>query len=101
MKKDIIRILVKLPGRPLQLGAIPNELRAFQEAVSGYIEAVPLRPDLAMIVNEEGKLNGYEDMIFGPCLIVGVDGEDFTDCPLSQEDLQDYFDGLKEEHYGQ
>lgn len=112
MKKDIIKVLVKQPGRPLQLGAIPNELHAFQEAVDGYIEAVPLRPDLVMIVNEEGKLNGmqynfrinlngYEDMIFGPCLIVGVDGEDFTDCPLSQEDLQDYFDGLKEEGYGQ
>lgn len=112
MKKDIIKVLVKQPGRPLQRGMIMNELHAFQEAVGGYIEAVPLRPDMAMIVNEEGKLNGmqynfridlggYEDMIFGPCLIVGVDGEDFTDCPLSQENLQDYFDGLKEEGYGQ
>lgn len=109
---DIIKCLVKQPGKQLQLGAIPNTLHAFQEAVGGYIEAIPLRPDLVMIVNEEGKLNGmqynfridmgsYWDMIFGPCLIVGVDGENFTDCPLSQEDLQDYFDGLKEEGYGQ
>ncbi len=52
MKKDIIKVLVKLPWRPLQLGAIPNELHAFQEAVGGYIEAVPLRPDLAMIIKE-------------------------------------------------
>lgn len=110
MKKDIIKVLVKKPGRPVQLGAIPNTLRAFQGAVGGYIEAVPLRPDLVMIVNDEGKLNGmqynfrinlngYEDMIFGPCLIVGVDGEEFDDCPLSQEDLQDYFDGLEEERH--
>lgn len=109
---DIIKCLVKQPGKQLQLEAIPNTLHAFQEAVGGYIEAIPLRPDLVMIVNEEGKLqglpynfrinlNGYEDVIVGPCLIVGAKGEEFADCPLSQKDLQDYFDGLEEEHrYG-
>lgn len=109
---DIIKCLVKQPGKQLQLGAIPNTLHAFQDAVGGYIEAIPLGPNLVMIVNEEGKLqglpynfrinlNGYEDVIVWPCLIVGAKGEEFADCPLSQKDLQDYFDGMKEEGYGQ
>ena len=106
--KNEIYALYKRPGKSLTEVRVPNELHAFQEAVGGYIEAVPLRPDLVMLVNEEGKLNGmqynfrinlngYEDMIFGPCLIVGVDGEDFTDCPLNKVDLVGWLMGMETE----
>lgn len=96
MKKDIIKVLVKQPGRPLQLGAIPNELRAFQKAVGGYVEVVSLRPDLAMIVNEEGKLRGLPknfwmevigDYIVGTAVFVGVDGDEFDDVPVTLSGL--------------
>ena len=71
---------------------IENTLEALQRAVCGYIECLPLIPDRAvMIVNEEGLLRGMVPnrsasrgagmMIVGPALIVGVDGEEFTDVP--------------------
>lgn len=76
---------------------IENTLEALQHAVDGYIETVPIRfipPDKAvMIVNEEGRLKGmtmnrtaslYADrLIVGNALVVGVDGDVFTDVPES------------------
>lgn len=72
---------------------IDNTLEALQRAVDGYIEAITLVPNKAvMIVNEEGKLRRmYPNIlasaiagtqIVGTALIVGVDGEEFTDIPL-------------------
>lgn len=84
---------------------IPNELETLQEKVGGYIEAVPMKimisADIRMLVNEDGRdglhepnriasyyysgiTNQYLSMwdprvIVGPALIVGVDGEEFTD----------------------
>lgn len=71
---------------------IENELEALQEAVDGYIETVTLIPDkVEMIVNEEGLIKGMKQnfvasVIAGTCivgnaLIVGVDGENFSDVP--------------------
>ena len=70
---------------------VENDLHALQKAVGGYIETVPLSEDSVMIVDEEGMLKQYQhnDLasyisgvhIYGTALIVGVDGEEFTDCP--------------------
>lgn len=71
---------------------IENTLEALQAEVDGYIEAVTLIPDKAvMIVNEEGLLRGMapnpiasaaaNTQIVGTAIIVGVDGEEFTDVP--------------------
>lgn len=71
---------------------IENTLKAFQEAVDGYIENVTLIPDkAAMIVNEEGRLRGMGlnliatalvgHIIVGPALIVGINEEKYTDIP--------------------
>ncbi len=57
MKKDIIKVMVKQPGRPLQMGAIPNELHAFQEAVVWY-EARITKGKLLML---EAKI--HQDML--------------------------------------
>ena len=75
---------------------IENTLEALQAAVDGYIETVRLVPGRAvMIVNEEGLLremapNAIASLaagtqIVGPALVVGVDGEDFTDIPEDVE----------------
>lgn len=75
---------------------IENTLEAFQAAVDGYIEAVTLIPGKAvMIVNEEGRLRCMtpnpiasavaNTQIVGPAVVVGVDGEDFTDIPEDVE----------------
>ena len=71
---------------------IENTLEALQAEVDGYIEAVTLVPDQAvMIVNEEGVLRGMSPNsrasltagrpIFGNALVVGVNGDEFTDIP--------------------
>lgn len=57
--------------------------------MGGYIEAVTLMSDCALIVNEEGRLIGLPynctiidlDLV-GPVLVVGIKGEEFADCPL-------------------
>ena len=63
-----------------------------QKAVGGYIEAVyPYNEPVALIVNDEGKLNGSElnralrdnegqiyDIVAGDFLVVGLGEEDFA-----------------------
>lgn len=70
---------------------IPNTLEALQKEVGGYIETVTLSPGCVMIVDEEGRLKDKpfnrkaSDLsgvdIVGDALIVGVEGEEFTDVP--------------------
>lgn len=83
---------IKIEGRTVSEVKIDNTLEALQTAVDGYIETVTLIPGKAvMIVNEEGLLRGMapnpaasmiaRTKIVGPALIVGVDGEEFTDIP--------------------
>lgn len=75
---------------------IENTLEALQSVVDGYIEVVTLVPGKAvMIVNEEGLLRGMapntiasavaNTQIVGSAVVVGVDGEDFTDIPEDVE----------------
>ena len=83
---------LKLEGRAHEVIEIENTLEALQKAVGGYIETVRLRVDNAvMIVNEEGLLLGLPyntiasgfagQSIVGTAIIVGVNGEEFTDIP--------------------
>ena len=87
---------LKLEGTTVTQVEIENTLEALQAAVDGYIEAVTLIPGKAvMIVNEEGLLRGMAQnpiasavantQIVGPAVVVGVDGEDFTDIPEDVE----------------
>ena len=86
-----IRAMKVEPGKPITLIDMKNKLIAFQLQVGGYIETVPISEDSVMIVDEEGMLKNYQRNelasyisgvhIYGTALIVGVDGEEFTDCP--------------------
>ena len=68
---------------------VDNDLKVFQDLVGGNIEVITLTTDLAMVVNEEGRLLGLPDnentpkLFKGPLkgnfLIVGVNGDDFAD----------------------
>ena len=86
-----IRILQKrVQDKGFKEVIIPNRLESFQNLVGGPIETVTVATDCVVICNEEGRLQDLEcncsymgiDFV-GPILIVGVDGEEFTDSPWS------------------
>lgn len=107
-----INSIIKEPGKKARGHMIENSLEAFQAAVGGYIQTIPVMTDTVMIVNEEGKLldlphNFYIDNplpgeiffsstpnadtideIVGTVLIVGVteDRTEFTDLDLGVQD---------------
>ena len=84
--KEKMTVLYVKPGEKPKRIEIENDLEALQRAVGGYIEAVyPYEDPVALIVNEEGKLNGLPlnralrdedndiyDIVAGPFLVVGL-----------------------------
>lgn len=88
--------VLKLEGLSITETEIENTLEALQAAVDGFIEAVTLVQDRAvMLVNEEGLLRDLplnpvasavsNTQIVGTAIVVGVDGEEFTDIPEDVE----------------
>ena len=89
-----IGAIVKRPDE--RYGHITNiscTLKNLQNTVEGPIETITVGGGAICICNEEGKLRRlqknfqlgnwpYADTIVGTAIIVGVDGEDFGDCPL-------------------
>lgn len=81
-----MKAIRKKVGEPWEVIDIENDLSALQHEVGGYIEAVTLCDNMALIVDEEGILKGkkYNTTlagvhIVGTALLVGVDGDDFCD----------------------
>lgn len=81
-----MKIIMKKPGEKLEVIEIENKLSALQEAVGGYIQAVPITEDVCILCNEDGKLLGLPrnivlcgNTLVGTILIVGVAGEEFCD----------------------
>ena len=107
MDMEDITVLSVKPLREPCVITIPNKLRTMQDQVGGMIEAVyPFEDPVAIILNEEGKLNGsmpnrglYDssgnlyDVIAGTFLIVGLSEEDF--CSLSEELSEKYMEKYK------
>ena len=91
MNEKMTVLCVKSGEKPKRI-EIENDLDALQRAVGGYIEAVyPYEDPVALIVNEEGKLNGLPlnralrdedndiyDIVAGPFLVVGLGESNFT-----------------------
>lgn len=99
---EYITVIVKPPMRPAYQTVVKNTLEALQGLVGGYIETVPVGKAL-MLVNEEGKLRGLPvnlalgpELIVGPAVFVGVDGDEFVSCPVSWADLSQELDDLWE-----
>jgi len=90
--------------KPPFVKEIDPGLESLQSEVNGWIEAIyPFEDDVALICNEEGKINGLElnralrdengevlDAIAGPFLIVGLGDEDFIS--LSDDLIEKYRD---------
>lgn len=94
-----MEVIIKRPFEPVgRLKDVPNELKALQSMVGGYLEAVTLATDMCILCDEEGRLKGlpYNCEICGinfcgTILAVGVDGEEFTDVPISLETWEEMF----------
>ena len=97
-----MKVLKVEPYQPPEVKEIDSGLASLQHEVGGWIEATyPFDDPVAIICNEEGKLNGMEynrairdengkvrEIIAGPFLIVGLGEEDFTS--LSEDMVQKY-----------
>lgn len=81
-----MRVIRKRPDQVPQIVDVENTLEALQFEVDGWIETVTFAEDACVICNEEGRIQGLPFnlelmgiLFFGTILIVGVDGENFTD----------------------
>lgn len=94
-----IKAIVKRHDEPTgHMTFISNTLKNLQNIVDGYIETVTLASDLVIICNEEGRINdmpynceicGYQ--FFGDIIICGVDGEEFSDIPITLDQWKKLF----------
>lgn len=97
-----MQVLTVEPGRYPVLTEIREDLASMQDAVGGNIEAVyPFSDDVALVCNEEGKLNGLPlnrslkdgsgriyDIIAGTFFLCGLSPDNFAS--LSPELAEKY-----------
>lgn len=84
---------------------ISGSLENLQQTVGGYIEPVFLYEvlkddkwyDLVILCDEEGKLKNkepnmqiYGDVIVGDLIVLGAEGEDFCDVPVTFEEWKSF-----------
>ena len=87
-----MKAIYKQVGRDPRQMVIPNELGVLQSLVGGYIETATLCSDLVLICDEEGLIkkkpfncNVMSYPFYGDLILVGIDGDQFADCPLTVE----------------
>ena len=87
-------IVVKEVGKRPEVREIEGTLKEMQKIVGGYIEAVYLPDQIAVVCNEEGKLMELRpnmkfgwDIICGDAFFVGVGEEDFVSLTETQVDI--------------
>lgn len=91
-----MRCIVKRPDELYgHMTNITPSLENLQKLVCGYIEAVPLQEGVIILCNEMGKIQGLDwniphphdkhDILVGTIIVLGVEGEEFTDLPAAFE----------------
>lgn len=100
-------VIACLPGKTAQVVEIDGSLKGMQQFVGGYIEEIcPFSDPVAIVCNEEGKINRMElnralytedgtmfDIVAGPMFICGLGEEDFTS--IQGEMLEKYMEKFK------
>ena len=112
MNDNIIRVLLVNPGEAPKTIELENTLDSMQEAVEGYIEEIYIADDIALICNEEGKINSlplnraiYDDkgkmvdIIAGSFFIVYAPSNSEKFLSLSDEQIRKYEDKFKYPEY--
>ena len=99
---DLLRVVAKEPGKPAYEAGVADNLRAFQQAVRGYIETFPFDNDAVIICNEEGKINDMEpncvingELLVGPVFIIGS-GDDGEFRSLTDGQAKEYLDMFRQ-----
>ena len=101
-KRTTMRVILCRPNEMAEVIEMEDSLESMQKMVGGLIEEyMPWEDEVALICNEEGKLNGMEynrairdengevrEIIAGPFLIVGLDEDSFGS--LSEDMLKKY-----------
>ena len=79
---DLLRIVYVEPGRPPFVSEVGRDLLSMQKAVHGPLEVLNNQDGTVLLCNDEGKLIGMDgnrhvgdDVIAGPFLLVGDNGE--------------------------
>ena len=102
MSTETMKVLVVEPEKEPYVKEINSGLASLQKEVGGYIEAVyPFEDPVAIICNEEGKLEGLPhnralcdedghvyDIIAGTFLIAGLSEDNF--CSLDDAQVEKY-----------
>lgn len=102
MSSDTMKVLVVEPEKEPYVKEISSGLSSLQKEVGGFIEAVyPFEDPVAIICNEEGKLEGLPlnralrdedghvyDIIAGTFLIAGLSEDNF--CSLDDVQMEKY-----------
>ena len=109
MKKEaVIKVLKVAPDKAPELIEMKNELEAMQAIVGGYIEVYPLADNVAIVCNEEGKINGLElnrpiyrhgkiiEIIAGTFFIAGDDISIGEFVSLTDEQIAQYSEQFKD-----
>ena len=107
MENSKITVLVVEPLMEPYVKEIDSGLKSLQKEVGGYIQAVyPFEEPVAIICNEEGKLNGEPlnralrdedghiyDIVAGTFLIAGLSEDNF--CSLSEAYIEQFTQEFK------
>lgn len=97
---NLIHAVLCEPKKKARIVAINHTLTALQQLVGGCIEAVyPFDDPVAIICNEDGKINGLElnralrdesgnayDILAGTFVIVGLGEEDFASLSIEYQE---------------
>ena len=94
-----IKVVVKRPGELAYITNISDSLKNLQNTVGGYIETVTIVSDTVIICNEEGRIKNLPyncnicgvDFV-GTIIFAGINGDEFSDIPLSFEEFKELFD---------
>jgi hypothetical protein len=97
---NLLRVIAKEPNKPAYETEIANTLKAFQQAVGGYIETYTVDKSAVIICNEEGKLCGMEpncminyELLVGTVFVVGSGNSgDGEFCSLDGNQTAKYLD---------
>lgn len=96
-----IKAIVKRPDEMYgHMTWISNSLKNLQNTVDGYIETATVSSDMVIICNEEGIIKGLPlncelcgHQFFGTIIACGVDGDEFSDIPMTFDEWKRFFFG--------